>query len=105
MAISNEELDYEQHIAFYKNNRLLSGDEQNDGYWHQQAEYVHALSICDAIRDVHLEAVSLGQRLTSAEAQLQLHFGVARRTKFIWLALRNLLGAHPSRAHGAAASR
>jgi len=98
MAISNAQLDYDAHIGFYANLGMLTGDDREDAYWHRQAEYMHALSIFDAIRDVHLDAVSLGHRVARPEAKLQLQFGVGRRTKFLWLSLQHLVGlVHPGR--------
>lgn len=96
--ISDEQLDYETHLAFYKNLGGLTGDPERDRYWHQQAEYLHALSVSDAIRDMHIQTVILAQGIGNKEADFQLRFGVARRTKFIWISLKNIIRLiHPER--------
>ncbi len=95
MAINDEELDYEHHVACYAGMGLLTGDPEKDAHWHREAEYVHALSVCDAVRDALFAVVTLSQSVTNVEAQMQLRFGAARRTKFIWLSLRQLLGLIP----------
>jgi hypothetical protein len=98
MAVGNKELDYDHHLAFYKGLGFLVGHDKQDAYWHRQAEYLHVLSVCDAILDAHFAAITLAQSVISAEAKQQLNFGVGRRSKFIWLSLRNLLGLiHPER--------
>jgi hypothetical protein len=96
--ISDEQLDYKSHIAFYENIGGLTGDPKRDRYWYQQAEYLHALSVCDAVLDTHIKAVSLAQEIGNTGADFQLRFGVARRAKFIWLSLRNIIRLmHPER--------
>src|SRR5271155_325295 len=98
MGIRDEELGHEHHLAFYERLGHLTGDPKRDAYWHRQAEYMHALSVSDAIRDVIWEAVTLSQQVVDTEADLHLRFGVARRTKSIWLSLRRLLSLiHPER--------
>lgn len=92
MAISDEELSFEHHIEFHRGLGLLTGDPKTDAYWHHEAEDTHTLLICDAVRDAIFAVVTLAQSVNSVEAKMQLNFGVARRTKFIWLSLRQLYG-------------
>lgn len=96
--ISDEQLEYKHHIKFYEKLGNLVGDDSRDRYWHQQAEYFHALSVCDGILDLYVNSIALAQKIGNSEADFQLRFGVARRAKFIWLSLRNLISlAHPER--------
>ena len=76
MAVGNEELDYDHHLAFYKGLGFLVGHAKQDAYWHRQAEYLHVLSVCDAILDAHFAAITLAQSVTSVDAKQQLNFGV-----------------------------
>jgi len=84
------ELSYDHHIAPYRG--FLKGDATKDAYWHHQAQYIHAVVVCDAIRDVHQRSIFLAQSVQNTEAEFQLKFGVGRRTKFIWLSLREIVG-------------
>jgi hypothetical protein len=90
MTTIDKQLDYQQHLEFYRRLGHLTGDAQRDAFWHRKAEETHCLYICNAILDVHIGAVALAQSIVDQEANLQLRFGVSRRTKFIWLSLRRL---------------
>jgi hypothetical protein len=90
IVISDKALGYDHHIAFYKDLGFLADDPEKDAFWHRKAEYMHAVSILDAIRDTHIRATTLAQSAPGAAA-VQLSFGVGRRTKFIWLSLQHLL--------------
>src|SRR6185437_2035947 len=63
-----------------------------DAHCYRQAEHMHALCITDAILDVHFQAATLASNIINADANLHMRFGVARRSKFIWLSLRALIG-------------
>src|ERR1700687_5755736 len=91
MTISDEDLEYDHHLEFYKRLGHLTGDPKEDAHWHREAEYMHFLCVSDAIRDVQEDAVVLSEKVTNPEANLQLRFGVARRTKFIWYSQRNIV--------------
>ena len=95
MIIRDEELEYEHNLARYSNLDLLTGDPERDAPWICEAKKNHAQTVSYAIRGVYTDAAVLGQRVDSAESKLQLKFGVARRTKFIWLSLQHLLGLIP----------
>lgn len=95
MLAIDEAVEYDRHLDFYRRLGVLTGDEEKDAYWHRQAEYLHALSVCDAIRDAHIDATALSYTVKNAEADFHLRFGVARRTKFIWLSLRSIVGLIP----------
>jgi hypothetical protein len=90
MTISDSKLDYENHIASFKNFRFLTGDPTNDRHWICQAQDRHALSATDAALELLLDVVSLGQQVNNAHAKTQLVFGAARRLKFIWISFRSL---------------
>jgi len=92
MTTTDENLDFSHYLEFYKNLGLLTGDTKRDAELHRKAEYMHSLYICDAVRDMHIDAVGLSQNVKNTEAILQLRFGVARRAKFIWLSLRGRIG-------------
>jgi hypothetical protein len=92
MPISEEQLGFAHHLDFFRGLGALTGDEKRDAHCYRQAEHMHALCICDAIRDVHFDSAALSQNIKSVEANLQLRFGVARRSKFIWLSFRGILG-------------
>ncbi len=92
MSISDEELDFEHHIEFYRGLGFLTGNLKTDAHWHHEAECAHTLLVSDAVRDAIFTVVTLAQSVESEEAKTQLNFGVARRTKFIWLSLRRLFG-------------
>jgi hypothetical protein len=83
------QLDYEDHLRVYQNMGALTGNAERDQYWHHEAQNIHTLHVMDAIRNVHIEAANFAAT-NNLEANLQLKFGVARRTKFIWLSLRSL---------------
>ena len=94
--IVDEQLNIEHHLGFYKH--FLTGEPGRDEHWYQEAQYMHSLAVSDAIRDAHIDASILGQEFTNPDTNVHLRFGVARRTKFIWLSLRGLIGlASPKR--------
>ena len=95
MANGDRNLDYEHHLANYTGLDLITGDPAKDAQWHCEAEYVHALSVCDGVRDALTTIATLAQSVTNVEAQMQLKFGAVRRTMFIWLSLRQLLELTP----------
>jgi hypothetical protein len=98
MTISDEQLNFECHLEFYKRLGHLTGDPKKDAYWHRQAEYIQALCVSDAIRDIPQDALSLSQKIVDGDANLHLRFGVARRARTMWLCLRSLIELiHPER--------
>jgi hypothetical protein len=92
MAISDEQLSFNHHLDFFKKLGSLTGDLKRDAHCYRQAEHMHALCISDAIRDIHFESASLSQKIDSPDANFHLRFGIARRSKFIWLSLRGVMG-------------
>jgi hypothetical protein len=92
MSISDAQLSFDHHLDFFRKLGALTGDEQRDAHCYRQAEHMQALCICDAIRDVHFDAAALSQSIKTPEANFQMRFGIARRTKFIWLSIRGILG-------------
>ena len=95
MNISDEKLDYEHNVAYYARLGLLTGDPEKDAQWYCEAKETHAQIVSYAIREVYIDAVALGTTVNSAEAHIQLNYGVGRRTKFIWLSLQQLLRLIP----------
>ena len=98
MAISDAQLSYETHVAFYMNLGSLSGDAQQDAPYLRQAEHMHVLCVIDALLALYGDATVLSQKMRMADADLHLRFGVARRIHHIWLSLRELVNIiDPSR--------
>jgi hypothetical protein len=95
VAYTAEELKYETVLQSTYGG-LLTGDARRDRWLHRQAEDLHARIVTDAIREVAVNAVILSQRPLERDAVFHLRFGVAHRTKFIWLALRRLLAIAPA---------
>lgn len=93
---SEQDLRYSSHLSLYED--FLTGDGERDAYWYFEAQNIHTLCVVDAVGAIQTELVSIGQRLGISEAYYQLVFGVARRSKFIWGALRQLYSlVSPSR--------
>ncbi len=92
MPISDAQLSFDHHLDFFRKLGALTGDNKRDAHCYRQAEHMHALCITDAILDVHFDSATLAQSTNSSEANFQMRFGVARRTKFIWLSFRGVLG-------------
>jgi len=92
MPISDTQLGFDHHLDFFRKLGSLTGDLERDAHCHRQAEYMHALSICDAIRDIHFDAATLSHSVKNPEANFHMRFGIARRAKFIWLSIRGVLG-------------
>ena len=63
MTTTDENLDFSHYLEFYKNLGLLTGDTKRDAELHRKAEYMHSLYICDAVRDMHIDAVGLSQNV------------------------------------------
>jgi hypothetical protein len=94
MVYTDNQLKYESVIESTYS-ALLTGNGQRDAWMYRKAEGMHALMVTDAIRDVAFDAVILSQRPLERDAVFHLRFGVAHRTKFIWLALRRLFEIAP----------
>ena len=95
MRIGDENLDYEYHVAFYERLGLLIGDPEKDDHWYCEAKEKHAQTVSYAVREVFINAVEFSQKFNGTEAEIQLKFGVGRRTKFIWLSLQRLISLIP----------
>lgn len=88
MTVSNEKLLYETHFSQYQ--WALTENEDNNQYWHHQAQDMHTLCAIDGIGDMLVRAVMIAQRLPTGPAHYNLLYGVARRSKMISGALRQL---------------
>jgi hypothetical protein len=91
MPISDAQLNFAHHLDFFRNLGALTGDDLRDAHCYRQAEHMQVLCVTDAILDVHFSSATIAQSIDRSEANFQLRFGAARRTKFIWLSLRNIL--------------
>jgi hypothetical protein len=91
MPINDSQLDFDHHLDFFRNLGALTGDRKSDAYCYREAEYMHALCVSDAIRDLYIDSTAFAQSIASPEANFQLRFGIARRSKFIWLSFRGIL--------------
>jgi hypothetical protein len=84
---------FDSHMAMYR--QFLRDDPARDAYWYRKAEYLHLLVVRDAINHVMPDAVRLAERVRETEAFEYFNLGVARRAKFIWLSLNQLLDLIP----------
>ncbi|CDX15167.1 conserved hypothetical protein [Mesorhizobium plurifarium] len=91
----DEDLEYEKHITFYRSMGLLSGQNEQDTHFYFEAQENHALSVIDALGDLQIEIVSIGQKLEMGDAYYHLVFGAGRRSRMIWGAVRQLHGLIP----------
>lgn len=92
MYLSDEALAYERQLDNYR--LMLNGHPENDGYFHSQAAEMHALVVIDAVQDLRMRAIEVGEVL-SGEIHVHLVYGVGRRTGDIWDALRDLVSIAP----------
>lgn len=98
MTISDAELliDFQLKIARFRAG--LPDDAPNSGAVYRNAEFAQACAVCDALRDLSNTSVSLSGRFSNSEIAMYLSQGLGRRSKFMWLSLRELLRLiHPSR--------
>ncbi|MEO1748856.1 MAG: hypothetical protein AAFR27_09620 [Pseudomonadota bacterium] len=95
MSVTDNDLAYSSHIGRYQNYNFLSGDAETDEYLHHKAQHQHTLCVIDGIADILLEAVSTSGGMAIGTAQNYMAFGVARRSRMIWLALRQLYALIP----------
>ena len=98
MTITDSELEFAHHLRMFGEPDLLHGETEQNAYQFRSAEEMHVYCVVDAIRDLHLDAIQTSFALRKEPAADQMRFGVARRTKFIWLSLRELFSlAYPDR--------
>lgn len=96
--ISDAELTFEYHLRTAGEPDLLSGENEHNAYMFRSAEEDHSLCVQDAVIDLSTRALVLSDQLSNQDAKYQMRFGVCRRTKFIWLSLRELhYSVHPER--------
>lgn len=88
MTISDENLDFNFHRQEIR--PFLNNNDENNRYWVCHGQQAHALSVIDATLDLYFDVVSLGQKACDPCTKTQLIYGAARRTKFIWISVRNL---------------
>ena len=91
--VSDAELGFKHHMASYQGS--LTGNAATDSYWYHRAKRLHTLSVAQAVHDLYIVLAALAQRVNCAEAQVQLSFGAARRTRLIGHCLQNLLQVIP----------
>jgi len=83
-----DELDFEYQLDRYR--LCLTGEPSHDQYWHHQAHDMQALVVGDALRDLMGAAVMYSSRVQDGEPLAHLRYGVGRRSKTLWLSIRNL---------------
>jgi hypothetical protein len=93
MVVRDEDLTFDSHMSLYR--QFLTGDPDRDAYWYRQAEYYHLLAVRDGIIHLMPDAVVLAERVRETGAFEYLNLGIARRAKFIWLSLNQLLDLIP----------
>lgn len=82
------ELDFERQLDRYR--MWLTGEPANDRYWYHQAQDMQALIVAEALRDLMAAAVMYSSRVQDGEPLAHLRYGVGRRSKTLWLSIRNL---------------
>jgi hypothetical protein len=88
MTVNNDDLMFETHLARYEWG--LTGRVDQDQFWRHQAQEIHMLCAIDGVSDIQVQVVILAQHLPAGPAHHQLLFGVARRSKMIMGAMRQL---------------
>lgn len=83
-----DELDFERQFDPYR--LWINGNQENDRYWHHEAQEVQALLVTDVLRDLMGAGVTYSARVEAGTPLTHLRFGVARRAKALWVALRSL---------------
>lgn len=83
-----EDIDIERQFDSYR--LWINGNPENDRYWHHQAQEDQALLVTDALRDLMGAGVTYSARVDAGTPLTHLRFGVARRAKALWVALRGL---------------
>ena len=94
----DEDLIFDSHLSIYRD--FLTGNPEQDSYWHYEAQDTHVLCVSSSIGDLQSELVQAGQATRLELAHFHLVFGAARRAKFIWGALREIRSLiAPNRDH------
>jgi hypothetical protein len=91
MMIPDAHLSYEHHIAPFRMQGYLIGEPKKDAYWHHRAQYIHALSVCQATLDLFLQMQTIIGSAQPPEFYHFMMFGVARRYKSLWSCLRTII--------------
>ena len=95
MWVSDRNMAIATHLAELCSLHGITDAELLPGHLKRLAEYTHVCSVIDALRDLHMSALSLSAGYSGTEAGVQLAKGLGRRTKFIWLSTRELLSHIP----------
>jgi hypothetical protein len=90
-----DDLDYDNHLRFYKNLFGYDNPDANKArilrVAKEQAKHQHALSIISPLRDQLYALTSLAQQLTDKNAKYYMLYGAARRANLIFGAYRGIL--------------
>lgn len=93
-AMNFKSLNYEYYMQYYRNLFSSSSDETME-YAQQEAQHLHSLAVCDALRDLFIEMVNLSYRLRRANAGFYMRYGAGRRLNMMWWAYREIIFTAP----------
>jgi hypothetical protein len=95
MSIDDRELTIYYHWDTLKATHQIPEDKELPSNLLRLAEYTQVCSVIDALREIHMLAVSLSSSGLGEEATAQLGRGFGRRTKFIWISVREIFHEVP----------
>ncbi len=95
MSVNIHALTIKHHWETIKTVHCVADDKELPSHLLREAEFAHVYSVVDALLEIHMMAVSLSGGQLGDEAAEQLGRGFGRRTKFIWLSVRELLNKIP----------
>lgn len=90
--LTNEQLRHDHHLDQYR--WAMNGNEANDSYFRREATEMHTLLVIDAVSDLLVKAVQVGQA-QGGGVHDHLVYGVARRAGDIRLAMREIVQTSP----------
>jgi hypothetical protein len=80
-------VDYESYHQQFAAPFLIEGNEQNNDYFHKQAQQNHIYGVNNALDELIMDAALLAS-IAEADAESHLRYGVLRRLRMIWSAFR-----------------
>ncbi len=90
--LTNEQLSHAHHLDQYR--WAMNGNEANDSYFRREATEMHMLLVVDAVSDLLVKAIKVGQA-QGGGVHDHLVYGVARRAGDIRLAMREIIQTSP----------
>ena len=94
--IVDEHLCFKHHLQPYIDQGQIGKGAKSDRHWHHQAQYLHALSVCQGTQDfLTQELMQITGPTDSDKFYYFMIFGVARRYKSILTCLRTVISTIP----------